>query len=236
MVATDVSQPSILIVEDELPIRTMVRYTLEMANFKVFEAEDAKKALAMVTVALPNLILLDWMLPNMSGVAFTKKLKQNKSTRNVPIIMLTAKTEEESKVLGLETGADDYITKPFSPRELVARIRAVLRRGCFDHDDGVMQVRSLTVDTNSQRVVIGNKNIKLGPLEYRLLCFFMIHRDRVYSRDELLTHVWGADAYVDERTVDVHIRRLRKQLLDGYDKLIQTVHGSGYRFSEKEDD
>lgn len=224
----------VLIIEDEKPIRTMLRYALEMVNMVVYEAEDVKRAQALLCDVLPNLILLDWMLPNISGVEFTKRLKKDKLTRNIPIIMLTAKADEENKILGLEAGADDYVVKPFSPRELIARIRAVLRRGPLNHQDGLLTARQLILDTQSQRAAVEGKQLKLGPLEYRLLCFFMNHPDRVYTRDELLTHVWGADAYVDERTVDVHVRRLRKQLsIKGHENLIQTVHGSGYRFSEK---
>lgn len=228
--------PIILIVEDERPIRTMVRYTLERSDFSVLEAANAKEASAVLAQQLPNLILLDCMMPKQSGIDFTKHLKQNKLTSNIPIIMLTARAEEENKVMGLEAGADDYIVKPFSPRELIARIRAVLRRGPVTRPNNILQIRNLSVDTRSQRAVIGEQSIKLGPLEYRLLHFFMTHQDRVYTRDELLSHVWGVGVYVDERTVDVHIRRLRKQLsIEGHEKLIQTIHGSGYRFSDKND-
>ncbi len=231
------TKQTILIVEDEVPIRTMVRYALEKAGFSVKEAADAVLAEHVITEQLPDLILLDWMLPNMSGLEFTRRLKKNTITQGVPIILLTAKAEEDNKVMGLEVGADDYVVKPFSPRELVARIRAVLRRGGVHEDSGLLQVRHLTVDTKSQRCSISGQPVKLGPLEFRLLCFFLRHRDRVYSRDELLTYVWGEHAYVDERTVDVHIRRLRRNLTEGeHHKLIQTVHGSGYRFSEKDHD
>lgn len=227
----------ILVVEDEESIRAMVRMALEMAGFDVLEAEDVKQAKRLLFDRPPCLILLDWMLPTMSGVEFTRVLKKDKITRHIPIIMLTAKAEEENKIKGLEAGVDDYVIKPFSPRELVARIRAVLRRGPLASPEGKINIRALCVDTDSQRVTISGGVIKLGPLEYRLLHFFVTHADRVYSRDELLNFVWGGDAYVDERTVDVHIRRLRKRLaVDGHDTLIQTVHGSGYRFSEKAGD
>lgn len=227
----------ILIVEDEQAIRGMIRHALESADFSVEEAEDAQEAKRAMADQLPDLILLDWMLPAMRGINFTKSLKQDKLTRGIPIIMLTAKAEEENKVIGLESGVDDYIIKPFSPRELIARIRAVLRRGPLENPDGVIRAKELVIDTQSQRVHVAGKSLKLGPLEYRLLCFFVSHQDRVYSRDALLTHVWGGDAYLDERTVDVLIRRLRKQLsLHGYDAWVQTIHGSGYRFSEKCDD
>lgn len=224
----------ILVVEDEQAIRAMLHLALESAGYEVKEAEDTKQAQHVIANQLPDLILLDWMLPAMSGVEFTKRLKQEKLTMGIPIIMLTAKAEEENKIIGLEAGADDYVIKPFSPRELVARIRAVLRRGPLEHPDQTIQVQKLKVDTASQRVTVEDQTIKLGPLEYRLLLFFVTHQDRVYSRDELLTHVWGGDAYLDERTVDVLIRRLRKQLQHfGYHQFIQTVHGSGYRFSDK---
>ncbi len=227
------TKPSILVVEDEQPIRTMVRYALEAANFTVLEAEDAKQAQHLIADKLPHLVLLDWMLPQTSGIDFTKQLKQQKLTQNIPIIMLTAKAEEDSRVMGLDVGADDYIVKPFSPRELIARIKAVLRRGALVQPDEVLCMQQLKVDTRSHRVTINNENVKLGPLEFKLLTFFLKHPDRVYSRDELLTHVWGGAVYIDERTVDVHIRRLRKILAKGgYEKMIQTVHGSGYRFSE----
>ena len=225
----------ILIVEDESPIRAMIHYALKSDGFKAKEAEDTKEAQQLISEELPELILLDWMLPNLSGVTFTKMLKQDRRTQNIPIIMLTAKADEENKVTGLEAGADDYIVKPFSPRELTARIRAVLRRGPLKQPDGTVNVRDIKIDVNDQRVTVAGDSLRLGPLEYRLLLFFALHRDRVFSRDELLNHVWGTDAYVDERTVDVHIRRLRKMLeAYGHDTLIQTVHGSGYRFSEKE--
>ncbi len=224
----------VLIIEDELPIRSMLRYALEMAGFSVDEASDARQAEQKLAKQLPDFILLDWMLPERSGIEFTKQLKKNKLTQNIPIILLTAKAEEENKILGLEAGADDYVVKPFSPRELIARIKAVLRRGPLELPDGTITVRNMKVNTDNQRVTIADEAIKLGPLEYRLLCFLLTHPNRVYSRDELLTHVWGGDAYIDERTVDVHIRRLRKQLKPGnHDTLVQTVHGSGYRFSEK---
>lgn len=228
------SKKTILVVEDELPIRTMIRYSLEQSEFAVKEASNAYEAEVIIAKQKPDLILLDWMLPKMSGIEFTRRLKKNSLTQHLPIILLTAKAEEENKVAGLECGADDYVTKPFSPRELVARIRAVLRRGLSEADESVLTVRDLTVDTKSQRCMLSGAYVKLGPLEYRLLCFLMQHPDRVYSRDELLSYVWGEHAYVDERTVDVHIRRLRRHLTQGdHHKLIQTVHGSGYRFSEK---
>ena len=227
-------KPSILVVEDEMPIRSMLRCALEVGGFYVREAQDTKVAVTLLNEKIPDLLLLDWMLPNQSGIDFTKQLKQHSIMRHIPIIMLTAKATEENKVCGLDAGADDYIVKPFSPRELIARIHAVLRRGgSRKQSDDTLKVRELIIETDNQRVLIAGIPVKLVPMEYKLLCFFMRHPERVYSRDELLTYVWGNDTFVDERTVDVHIRRLRKQLaLGGHEALIQTVHGSGYRFSE----
>lgn len=229
-------KPIILIVDDELPIRAMLRYALGKADFDVVEAEDVKTAQEIINQKNPNLILLDWMLPNVSGVAFAKMLKQNANTQDIPIIMLTAKAEEDSIIAALEAGADDYMVKPFSPRELIARVRAVLRRGPLTHLDGKLHCAGMIIDRDGQRITINNTPMKLGPLEFRLLCYFVMNKDRVFSRDNLLSHVWGTNSYIDERTVDVHIRRLRKQLApSGYDRCIQTVHGSGYRFSEHHD-
>ena len=222
----------ILIVEDEQPIREMVVFSLTGSGFEVDEAADARQAQACIAECLPDLILLDWMLPGMSGIDFARRLKREDLTRDLPIIMLTARAEEEDKVQGLESGADDYITKPFSPRELVARIRAVLRRGNPAAEDETLRANELSVDLASHRVSIGDALLDLGPTEYRLLEFFMSHPERVYSRGQLLDRVWGSNVYVEERTVDVHIRRLRKVLEPfGYDALIQTVRGAGYRFS-----
>lgn len=222
----------ILIVEDEQPIREMVVFSLTGSGFEVDEAADARQAQACIAECLPDLILLDWMLPGMSGIDFARRLKREDLTRELPIIMLTARAEEEDKVQGLESGADDYITKPFSPRELVARIRAVLRRGNPAAEDETLRANELSVDLASHRVSIGEALLDLGPTEYRLLEFFMSHPERVYSRGQLLDRVWGSNVYVEERTVDVHIRRLRKVLEPfGYDALIQTVRGAGYRFS-----
>ncbi|MDF1653987.1 MAG: phosphate regulon transcriptional regulator PhoB [Coxiellaceae bacterium] len=225
---------TVLIVDDEQSIRNMLRYALQIAGFDVVEAEEASDAKKQIQVATPNIILLDWMLPGTSGIEFAKQLKASKNTSDIPIILLTAKAEEDSKVEGLNTGADDYVIKPFSPRELIARIHAVLRRGPLEHPDGTVRIRDLTIHMDQHKVEYRGETMKFGPLEYRLLCFFITHQDRVYSRDQLLSHVWGNDAYLDERTVDVHIRRLRKRLSTcGYDDLIETVHGIGYRFSDK---
>jgi two-component system phosphate regulon response regulator PhoB len=223
---------NILIVEDELPIREMVGFAVGNAGFEVSEAADAHQAQVAIANQLPDLILLDWMLPGMSGIELARRLKRTDTTRDVPIIMLTARGEEESKVKGLEAGADDYVTKPFSPRELVARIKAVLRRVAPEGDHERLEAGGLALDAAGHRVVADGAEVHLGPTEYRLLQFFMGHPERVYSRSQLLDRVWGGNVYIEERTVDVHIRRLRKALAPyGYDGLVQTVRGSGYRFS-----
>ena len=224
----------ILIVEDEQPIREMVMFALAGAGYDVREAADAREAQARIAERLPDLILLDWMLPGISGIDFARRLKRDELTRDLPVIMLTARAEEEDKVQGLESGSDDYITKPFSPRELVARIRAVMRRGGPGAEDEILRANSLSLDLASHRVSAGEALLEIGPTEYRLLEFFMSHPERVYSRSQLLDRVWGSNVYVEERTVDVHIRRLRKVLEPhGHDALIQTVRGAGYRFSTR---
>ncbi len=224
----------ILIVEDEQSIREMVLFALASTGYEVREAADARQAQALIAERLPDLVLLDWMLPGISGIDFARRLKREELTRDLPIIMLTARVEEEDKVQGLESGADDYITKPFSPRELVARIRAVLRRGGSAVEGELLRVEGLALDLASHRVSAGEALLDLGPTEYRLLEFFMAHPERVYSRSQLLDRVWGSNVYVEERTVDVHIRRLRKVLEPhGHDVLIQTVRGAGYRFSTR---
>jgi len=224
----------ILIVEDEQPIREMVMFALASAGYEAQEAADSRQAQTVIAERLPDLLLLDWMLPGISGIDFARRLKKEELTRELPIIMLTARAEEEDKVQGLESGADDYITKPFSPRELVARIRAVLRRGATAAEGEVLRANSLSLDLASHRVSIGDTLLEMGPTEYRLLEFFMSHPERVYSRGQLLDRVWGGTVYVEERTVDVHIRRLRKALEPhGHDALIQTVRGAGYRFSTR---
>ncbi|HOW75697.1 MAG TPA: phosphate regulon transcriptional regulator PhoB [Candidatus Competibacteraceae bacterium] len=225
---------NILLVEDEQPIREMVVFALTNAGYEVYQAADARQAQVCIAECLPDLILLDWMLPGISGIDYARRLKKDELTRELPIIMLTARAEEEDKVQGLESGADDYVTKPFSPRELVARIRAVLRRGGPAGEDEILRANGLTLDLASHRVSVGETLLEIGPTEYRLLEFFMSHLERVYSRGQLLDRVWGSNVYVEERTVDVHIRRLRKTLEPhGFDALIQTVRGSGYRFSTR---
>lgn len=225
---------TILIVDDETPIRDMLRVALEMAEFACLEAADAQQAHSIIIDQKPDLILLDWMLPGTSGIELARRLKRDELTAAIPIIMLTAKGEEDNKVQGLEVGADDYITKPFSPRELVARMKAVLRRTDSLSPSEPIHVANLCLDPSSHRVTINEKPVPIGPTEYRLLEFFLTHQERVYSRNQLLDHVWGGNVYVEERTVDVHIRRLRKALaLDGHDRFVQTVRGAGYRFSHK---
>lgn len=224
----------ILIVEDEAPIRDMIKFVLQQSDYKVIEAEDYHVGLQKVQEPYPDLILLDWMLPGGSGVQLAKKLKQHEYTRDIPIIMLTARGEEEDKVRGLEAGADDYVTKPFSPKELVARIKAVMRRSSPTSDEQPIDVNGLVLDPVSHRVFSHQDKLKLGPTEFKLLHFFMTHIDRVYSREQLLDHVWGTNVYVEDRTVDVHIRRLRKAISgNGHEHMVQTVRGAGYRFSTK---
>jgi len=225
----------ILIVEDEKPIREMIAFGLRRAGFDVLEAEDCKAARARIADRRPDLLLVDWMLPDMSGLELTRSLKRDKETREVPVILLTARADEQDKVSGLEGGADDYVTKPFSPRELLARINAVLRRSLPTGTEERVAIEGLVLDGASHRVTVGEQTVALGPTEYRLLSFFMTHPERVYSRNQLLDRVWGGNVYVEERTVDVHIRRLRKALGGfGYDKFIQTVRGAGYRFSVRD--
>ena len=224
----------ILIVEDEKPIREMIAFGLKRAGYEVREAEDCHAARIQVADQAPDLVLADWMLPDMSGLELTRLLKKDPATRDLPVIMLTARAEEEDKIRGLEGGADDYITKPFSPRELLARIKAVMRRGGAEGEEETYTVGGLALNDASHRVTAGDKIVPLGPTEYRLLKFFITHPERVYSRAQLLDRVWGGNVYVEERTVDVHIRRLRKALEpSGCDRLVQTVRGAGYRFSEQ---
>jgi two-component system phosphate regulon response regulator PhoB len=224
----------ILIVEDEKPIRDMIAFGLRRAGFDVREAEDCSAARASIADQRPDLLLVDWMLPDQSGLELTRAVKRNKDTEDMPVIMLTARADEQDKVTGLEGGADDYVTKPFSPRELLARINAVLRRTTTNGAGEALDVGGLLLDTASHRVSAAGETVALGPTEFRLLQFFMEHPERVYSRSQLLDRIWGGNVYVEERTVDVHIRRLRKALEPfARDSLIQTVRGSGYRFSTR---
>lgn len=226
---------NILVVDDERAIREMIVMALEKEGFSCTEASDGHKAEAILNDTMPDLALVDWMMPGLSGVNLIIKLRKNEATKNLPIIMLTAKTEEDDLVKGLESGADDYITKPFSPRALVARINALLRRSnteSVSHDK--LEVKGLVLDSTSHRVQCNGQAIEMGPTEFRLLQFFMQHPDRVFSRAQVLDRVWGDNVYVEERTVDVHIRRLRKALApSGHDNLIQTVRSAGYRLSDK---
>lgn len=223
---------NILVVEDEKPIREMVAFGLRRGGFEVTEAADCREAFDRLSEALPDLILVDWMLPDSSGLELTRSLKRNAEYRDVPVIMLTARATEDDKVAGLHSGADDYITKPFSQRELQARITAVLRRAAPDGGTEVLEAGKLTLDAAGHRVRAAATELALGPTEFRLLKFFMSHPERVHSRTQLLDRVWGRNVYVEERTIDVHIRRLRKALaVEGCDVYIQTVRGAGYRFS-----
>jgi len=224
----------ILVVEDEKPIRDMIAFGLRRAGFEVREAEDVASARAGIADRRPDLLLVDWMLPDHSGVELTRALRRDKHTEDLPVIMLTARAAEQDKVTGLEVGADDYLTKPFSTRELVARIHAVLRRTAPEGAGGTLEAGPLAIDTNGHRVTANGATVTVGPTEYRLLKFFMENPDRVYSRGQVLDRVWGGSVYIEERTVDVHVRRLRKALEPaGCDWMVQTVRGSGYRFSAR---
>jgi two-component system phosphate regulon response regulator PhoB len=223
---------TILIVEDEPDIRELIAYNLQRAGHDVVHAKDAEQALHIVREALPHLVLIDWMLPGMSGIELARTLRATRRTHDIPLIMLTARTTEQDKLTGLDIGADDYMTKPFSPPELVARIRAVLRRRAPQATQDAVEVDGLRLDPVSHHVTANDKPLALGPTEFKLLHFFMTHADRVYSRAQLLDQVWGDHVFVEERTVDVHIRRLRKALEPTrHDRLVQTVRSAGYRFS-----
>ena len=223
---------SILVVEDEPAIQSLIEVNLNRAGHTVILADDAEAARREVQKALPDLILLDWMLPGMSGIDFARQLRADARTRRLPIIMLTARAEERDKIEGLDVGADDYVTKPFSPRELMARIKAVLRRNAPQATDDVVELGGLRLDPATHRVTASDIEITLGPTEFRLLHFLMTHPERVHGRSQLLDQVWGDHVFVEERTVDVHVRRLRAALeATGHDSLIQTVRGSGYRIS-----
>ena len=222
----------ILIIEDEIAVREMLTFTLKNNGFETFEAGNSEEAFNIVSKNNINLILLDWMLPGKAGIDIARSLRSSIETKELPIIMLTAKSEESDKVMGLESGADDYITKPFSPKELIARIKALLRRSAPQTDMEVVIFGSINLNPMTHKVKDGDKNIILGPTEFNLLHFFMTHPERVYSRAQLLDFVWGTNVYVEERTVDVHILRLRKSLESETSKYIQTVRGAGYRLSK----
>lgn len=222
----------VLIVEDDESIRQMVVFNLERAGFEVIAASSCQEARIALADRSPDLILLDWMLPDSNGPEFARAIRRDEVNREIPIIMLTARTMEDDKVLGLDSGVDDYVTKPFSPRELIARIKALLRRAAPVGEGEEIKMNGLRLNLETYRVYANDEPIRMGPTEFRLLKFFMTHQERVYSRSQLLDHVWGSGVYVEERTVDVHILRLRTALKgSGYDRFIQTVRGAGYRFS-----
>ena len=224
---------TILIVEDEPAIAELITLTLRRSGHQTVHAESVERAITLVDQAMPDLVLIDWMLPGASGVELVKKLRGDKRTKTIPIIMLTAKSEEGDKLMGLETGADDYVTKPFSPKELVARIKAVLRRRAPQLTEDIVETNGLRLDPATHRITVNDRPIQMGPSEFKLLHFFMTHTERVHTRSQLLDHVWGDHVFVEERTVDVHIRRLRQALeASGHDAYIQTVRGTGYRFSK----
>jgi len=230
------NERKVLIVDDEFAIRDMLRMALEIAEFRCIEAENIHEGFTLVVDERPDIILLDWMLPGGSGLELLRRLKRNDTTRDIPVIMLTAKTAEDNVIQGLDVGADDYITKPFAPRELIARIKALLRRASGGDEVDRIQVADLVLDGESRRIFLADEPVDMGPTEFNLLHFFMAHPERAYTRNQLLDQVWGANVYVEERTVDVHIRRLRKALQTArmdYSDLIQTVRGTGYRFSSR---
>ena len=225
---------NILIVEDEESIQELIAINLHQSGFKPIRSLNAESADKLIHEAIPDLIILDWMLPGMNGIDFAKRLRANSSTKLIPIIMLTAKSDEDNKIEGFNVGADDYLTKPFSPRELVARIKALIRRRSPELVNDPIIAEGLVLDPSSHRVQVNNKNINIGPTEFKLLHFFMKNNNRVFSRNQILDKIWGNKSVVDDRTVDVHIKRLRESLKkSGYDKLIQTVRGAGYRFSKE---
>ncbi|CAN5288097.1 phosphate regulon transcriptional regulator PhoB [soil metagenome] len=223
---------TILVVEDEPAIQELVAVNLSYAGHKALRASDVDQARTLIRAELPDVVILDWMLPGQSGLTLARELRADDRTRDVPIIMLTARNDEEDKIAGLDAGADDYIVKPFSPRELLARIKAVLRRRAPQLTDDVVTVAELKLDPATHRVTWDNKSVEMGPTEFRLLHFFMTHTERVHTRTQLLDHVWGDHVFVEERTVDVHIKRLRAALVaTGHDRNIETVRGTGYRFT-----
>ena len=222
-------EPSILIVEDEPPLVELLRYNLEREGFKTAVAGDGEEALVMVEENPPDLVILDWMLPSLSGIEVCRRLRAKTETKSLPVIMLTARGEETDRVRGLDSGADDYVVKPFSPGELVARVRAVIRRTRPSVAGEVLNYGGVTMDCAAHKVSRNGRPVRLGPTEFRLLRVLMEHPARVFSRERLLDSAWGRDVYVEERTVDVHIRRLRKALnAEGEDDLIRTVRGGGY--------
>lgn len=227
----------VLVVDDESGIRDMLRLSLETAGFECLEAGNIADAYEQIVHHTPDIVLLDWMLPGGTGIELLRRLKKEATTQQVPVIMLTAKAHEDNVIQGLEVGADDYITKPFAPKELIARMRALLRRTVNEDVGSELRVGKLVIELDSHRVILDGGVLEMGPTEFKLLQFFMANPDRAYSRAQLLDHIWGVNVYVEERTVDVHIRRLRKALETGppaYSNLIQTVRGLGYRFSDRD--
>ena len=230
----EVRRKTVLIVDDEAAIREMVSLALETAKFNVLEASDSQEGHAIIIDSQPDVLLLDWMMPGTTGLELLRRLRRDPLTEKIPVILLTAKTSEDSKITGLDSGADDFISKPFSPKELVSRIRAVIRRSTVTEPSEPIKVGEMLFDPESHRVSICDEPVDIGPTEYRMLQFFLTHQERVYSRDQILDHVWGANVYLDERTVDVHIRRLRRAIsVAGHEKYVQTVRGTGYRFSTR---
>jgi two-component system phosphate regulon response regulator PhoB len=226
---------TILVVEDEQAIAEMIMTSLEMAGYQVKRAANGQIAYQMVLDTAPDLILADWMMPMMTGIELAQRLKREENTAEIPIILLTAKSDEDDKIKGFDAGIDDYVVKPFSPRELLARIKAVLRRGHADTEGKSLKAGQLVLDRSTKKSSIAGDILNLGPIEFRLLEFFMLHPERVYSREQLLDRVWGGNVYVEDRTVDVHIRRLRKSIsILNHDTMIQTVRGAGYRFSTED--
>jgi two-component system phosphate regulon response regulator PhoB len=226
---------TILVVEDEQAIAEMIMTSLEMAGYQVKRAANGQIAYQMVLDTAPDLILADWMMPMMTGIELAQRLKREENTAEIPIILLTAKSDEDDKIKGFDAGIDDYVVKPFSPRELLARIKAVLRRGHADTEGKSLKAGQLVLDRSAKKSSIAGDILNLGPIEFRLLEFFMLHPERVYSREQLLDRVWGGNVYVEDRTVDVHIRRLRKSIsILNHDTMIQTVRGAGYRFSTED--
>jgi two-component system phosphate regulon response regulator PhoB len=229
-----VSKQTVLIVDDEEDIRDLLSLTLEKAGFSTLCSDNGRQGLVTALDRQPDLILLDWMMPEMNGLELLRRLKKDSRTADIPVIMLSAKTEVDHKSEGLDSGADDYVAKPFSGKELISRVNALLRRSSPSRGHSLLTAGKLIIDRDNHCVKIGDEPIRIGPTEFRLLYFFVQHPDRVYSRSQLLDQVWGNSVYIDERTVDVHIRRLRKALKqEQQDKMIQTVHGVGYRFSDK---
>jgi len=228
---------TVLIVDDEPAIRDMIRMALELADFQCIEAETIQQAYTLIVDERPDIVLLDWMLHGGSGIDLLRRLKRDDNTRELPVVMLTARTDEDNIIQRLDAGADAYITKPFAPRELIARIKALLRRSPGGRENEQLRAEGLLLDAESRRVYVDDQLVEMGPTEFNLLQFFMLHPERAYSRSQLLDQVWGANVYVEERTVDVHIRRLRKALQSAatdYSNFVQTVRGTGYRFSMRD--